>query len=114
MIRRFNRYELKYILPVEQMSRIIADLRLQLRSGLELQRNQLRLQIAEREAQISALSPIERVGPITSSPKPVRPRKSRAVGILTFAGLIGGIGLAFVWDYVWNHRREIFAKAPAA
>ena len=28
------------------------------------------------------------------------------MGILTFAGLIGGIGLAFVWEYVWNHRRE--------
>lgn len=93
--------------------RSIADLRLQLRSGIELQKNQIVLQIAEREAQIAALSPIERVGPITSSPRPVRPRKSRAVSILTFAGLLGGLGLAFVWDYVWDHRREIFSRTPA-
>lgn len=96
-----------------EAGRAIAELRLQLKSGVELQKNQVRLQIEEREAQIAALSPIERVGPITPSPRPVRPRKSRAVSILTFAGLLGGLGLAFVWEYVWNHRREIFSRTPA-
>jgi hypothetical protein len=89
---------------------LLSELRLQLSSGIELQKYQLELQIEEREAQIAALSPIERVGPITASPRPVRPRKFRAVSILTFAGLLGGLGLAFVWDYVWTHRREIFSR----
>jgi hypothetical protein len=96
-----------------EVGRALADIRLALDSGIELQIDQLDLQIAERQAQIAALSPIERVGPITSSPKPVRPRKSRAVSILTFVGLLGGLGMAFVWEYVWNHRREIFARTPS-
>ena len=96
-----------------EIGRALADIRLALESGIELQIDQLSLQIAERQAQIAALSPIERVGPITSSPKPVRPRKSRAVSILTFVGLLGGLGMAFVWEYVWNHRREIFTRAPS-
>lgn len=103
--------KLDFELKRREAGRALADLRLQLRSGIELQLTQLELQIAERQAQIAALSPIERVGPITASPKPVRPRKSRAMGILTFAGLIGGLGLAFVWEYVWVHRREIFARS---
>lgn len=92
--------------------RNLAELELQRDSGIALQLEQLELQIREREVQIAALSPIERVGPITASPKPVRPRKSRAIGILTFAGLLGGIALAFVWEYGWNHRREIFSDQP--
>lgn len=92
--------------------RRLAELRLSRDSGIGLRNEQLDLQIAERQVQISALSPIERVGPITSSPRPVRPRKSRAIGILTFAGLLGGIALAFVWEYVWDHRREIFSRSP--
>jgi hypothetical protein len=35
------------------------------------------------------------------------------VSILTFAGLLGGLGMAFVWEYVWDHRREIFARTPS-
>lgn len=96
-----------------EIGRALADIRLALESGIELQIDQFSLQIAERQAQIAALSPIERVGPITSSPRPVRPRKSRAVSILTFAGLLGGLGMAFAWEYVWNHRREIFARTSA-
>jgi hypothetical protein len=96
-----------------EIGRSLAHFRLALESGIELQIDQLYLQIAERQAQIAALSPIERVGPITTSPKPVRPRKSRAVSILTFAGLLGGLGMAFVWEYVWDHRREIFARTPS-
>jgi hypothetical protein len=104
---------LDFELKRRDAGRVLSELRLQLSSGIELQKSQLELQIAEREAQIAALSPIERVGPITASPRPVRPRKSRAVSILTFAGLLGGLGLAFVWDYVWSHRREIFSRTPA-
>ncbi len=96
-----------------EVGRELANIRLALESGIDLQIDQFYLQIAERQAQIAALSPIERVGPTTSSPRPVRPRKSRAVTLLTFAGLLGGLGMAFVWEYVWNHRREIFARTPA-
>lgn len=105
--------ELDFALKRREAGRAIAGLRLELESGIDLKISQLQLQIAERQAQIAALSPIERVGPITASPKPVRPRKSRAVSILTFAGLLGGIGMAFVWEYGWKHRSEIFSRTPA-
>jgi hypothetical protein len=104
---------LNYDLKKREAGRAIADLRLQLNPGIQLKMEQLELQVREREAQIAALSPIERVGPITASPRPVRPRKMRAITILTFAGLLGGLALAFVADYVWNHRAEIFSRRHA-
>jgi hypothetical protein len=105
--------KLDFELKRREAGRELAGIRLHLRSSIDLQITQLQLQIDERMAQIAALSPIERVGPISVSPRPVRPRKSRAIGILTFAGLLAGLGVAFVWDYVWNHRREIFSNRPA-
>jgi len=95
-----------------EAGRKLAELRLKRDSGIDLERESLELQIAERRVQIAALSPIERVGPIISSPRPVRPRKSRAISILAFVGLLGGLGMAFVWEYGWNHRHEIFSREP--
>jgi len=42
------------------------------------------------------------------SDRPVRPRPLRAILILVLAGGAGGVCLAFIWDYVSAHRREIF------
>jgi Chain length determinant protein len=91
----------------------VADKLLQLRidrsQGLDSQRQSLDLQMQEKQAQRSMLSPIERVGSIVASERPVRPRKKRATLILTFLGLLGGFAMSFVSDYVIKHRREIFA-----
>ena len=68
----------------------------------------LRLRLREKLGQLQALSPIERIGAVEVTEDPVRPRKKRAISILTLLGLIGGIAGAFVFDYVWNNRRRIF------
>ena len=68
----------------------------------------LELRIREKQGQLAALSPIEKIGQVEVTPDPVRPRKSRAIMILTVFGLIGGVAGAFVFDYLWAHRREIF------
>ena len=50
----------------------------------------VQLRIREKLGQLYALSPIEKIGRVRVSSDPVRPRKKRAVTILTFLGLVGG------------------------
>jgi hypothetical protein len=86
----------------------LGELRLERRYGLELEAADLNNQVREARVQLNMLSPLERVGRITVSDKPARPRKLRAISILTALGLFGGLVLAFAWDYVDRHRYEIF------
>jgi len=90
--------------------RDVADVRIQISRAIPEQQRGFQLEIRSRQVQLSTLSPLERVGTTTSSDGPVRPRKRRAIMILTFLGLVGGIALAYVWDYLSRHRREIFAS----
>lgn len=70
-------------------------------------------QILQLQSQIDVLTPLEQIGDVTVSNRPVRPRKLRAVGLLTLAGLIGGLLLACCWEYVSRNRDEIFrSEAP--
>ncbi|MBK8166684.1 MAG: hypothetical protein IPK64_12135 [bacterium] len=60
-------------------------------------------------------SPLQRVGSIAVSEKPVRPRKLRAAAILTILGLFGGTALALAWEYLENNRAVITAvRRPGA
>ena len=68
----------------------------------------VQLRIREKLGQLYALSPIEKIGRVQVSDEPVRPRTKRAITILTFLGLVGGIAGAYVFDYLWSHRRRIF------
>jgi LPS O-antigen subunit length determinant protein (WzzB/FepE family) len=68
----------------------------------------VQLRVREKLGQLYALSPIEKIGRVQVSDDPVRPRKKRAITILTFLGLVGGIAGAYVFDYLWSHRRRIF------
>jgi hypothetical protein len=58
---------------------------------------------------LDLISPLQRVGPIAVSEKPVRPRRMRAASILTFLGLFGGFSLALMWEYFENNRAVITA-----
>jgi hypothetical protein len=86
----------------------IGDLRLEKQYGLPIKAAELRMQIREAEVQLAQLSPIEQIGRITVSEEPVRPRKLRAILILTVLGGLAGLVAAFAWDFVWKHRAEIF------
>lgn len=66
------------------------------------------LRVREKQGQLAALSPIERIGSVQVTDDPVRPRKKRAIAILGLLGLVGGLAGAFVFDYVWGNRRRIF------
>lgn len=106
------RTEMKNKIALEraEITHKLRGLRIDQEREVPQQRRALDLQIREKKAQLAMLSPIERVGSIVATEQPVRPRKKRATLILTFLGLVGGITLAFVWDYVAHHRREIFAR----
>ncbi len=60
------------------------------------------------ESRLEVLTSLEKIGVIEATEKPVRPRKQRAIGLLTLAGLLGSVGLAFVWEYLSRNRAEIF------
>ncbi len=77
----------------------------------DLPRERMLLRSDQRGEQIKLdlVSPLQRVGPIAVSEKPVRPRRLRAAVILTCLGLCGGIALALVWEYFENNRAVITA-----
>jgi hypothetical protein len=87
---------------------VIGELRLERSFGLQIQRDDIASRIRETEVQLNMISPVERVGRITVSDEPVRPRKLRVMLILTLLGLLGGLVTALAWDYVSGHRDEIF------
>ena len=84
------------------------DLRLQRRLDIPSQRRALYFEIAASHSKLSLLSPLQRVGSTVVSDQPVRPRPLRAILILVFLGTLGGLVLAFGWDYVSANRRVIF------
>lgn len=85
----------------------IGDLRLEHRLDITASRNELEFEIAARRSKLALLSPLQRVGGTIASDKPVRPRPVRASIILVFLGTLGGLTLAFVWDYVSANRDRI-------
>lgn len=87
----------------------ISELRIVAEHDLPLERARLEADRQAVQVQIDQLTPLERVGRITVSAKPVRPRKLRATGILTGLALAGGIFLAFAREYYRRNRTEILA-----
>ena len=60
------------------------------------------------------VAPQEQVGQVFVSEKQVRPRKMRAMAILTLLAFCGSLGLVFVVEYVVVNREEITRQRPAA
>jgi len=68
-------------------------------------------QIQVQRSRLELLTPLETIGTIFVSENPVRPRRQRAVGLLTLMGFLGSLGLALVWEYMSLNRREIFSDS---
>lgn len=90
--------------------RTIDMLKLKLEMELDNEEKVIEQSIRSYRNQINTLSPLERVGPISTTPKPVRPRKARAAILLTLAALFSSVVLAFVMEYFSKHKDEILAS----
>lgn len=93
---------------IRDASRKIGELNLERDFELPRDRRSLATDIAERQVKLEIISPLQRVGQTEVSERPVRPRTLRATLILTFLGLLGGLSLAFVYDYLLTNRERIF------
>jgi len=93
----------------KEAQRTIDMLNLKLDMELENEEAAIEQTIKSYKNQMKMLSPLERVGPISTTPKPVRPRKARAATLLTLAALFSSVVLAFVLEYFNKHKDEIFA-----
>ena len=91
-----------------EVERKLGELHLESDIDITSRRNDLALQIDARQRKLGLLAPLQRVGQTLVSNKPVRPRTLRATSILVFLGIMGGLVLAFGWDFVSANRRKIF------
>jgi hypothetical protein len=89
----------------------IGDLTLQRDHDLISQGIELQQEIRSRQAQLRALSPLEKIGHVEATKHPVRPRRLRAIVILGFMGLVGSLALALIWEYLIGHKDEILAQS---
>ncbi len=85
----------------------IGDLRIQLEKELPHERSMLDTDLQGERVKLDIIAPLEQVGQITISDKPVRPRKLRAMTILTILAFFGSLALVLVREYFLVNREEI-------
>lgn len=87
----------------------IDDLNIVLQKDLPHERAVLHAELETERVMVDVISPLERVGVISVSDKPVRPRKLRAAAILTILAFFGSLFLVLVWEYIQNNKAAITA-----
>jgi hypothetical protein len=87
----------------------ISDLGIVIERDLPRDRALLQADWSGEKTKLDLAGPLQRVGDVAVTEKPVRPRKARAAAILAFLGLCGGITLALGWEYFENNRAVILA-----
>ena len=92
---------------VTDVQRKIGDLRIRLEKELPHDRAMLKTDLQGEMVKLQNIAPLEQVGNITISDKPVRPRKLRAMTILTILAFFGSLALVFVREYFLVNREEI-------
>jgi hypothetical protein len=90
------------------------DLQIVIDRDLPRERALLQADWQGQKTKLDLVTPLQRVGPVAVTEKPVRPRKARAAAILTFLGLCGGLSLALGWEYFVNNRGVILAPRRSA
>jgi capsular polysaccharide biosynthesis protein len=85
----------------------IGDLEIILNKDLPHERAMLQNDLSGEKVKLEILSPLEQVGRITVSDKPVRPRKMRAATILTMLAFFCSLALVFIREYFRVNRAEI-------
>ena len=92
----------------------IRDLEIKLTRELPHEQAMLETDLESEQVKQEIIAPLEQVGQITVSEKPVRPRKLRAMAILTLLAFCGSVGLVFVIEYLVVNREEITRGGPVA
>ncbi len=85
----------------------LGDLDIRLNKDLPHERATLQNSLHGERIRLNTISPLEQVGKVTVTTKPVRPRKSRAITILTMLAFFGSLVLVLVWEYFQVNREEI-------
>jgi len=88
----------------------IADLKIVMGKDLPHERAVLRSALEIERVKVEVISPLERVGSVSVTSKPVRPRKMRAAMILTILAFFGSLFVVLVWEYLRNNREAIMAS----
>jgi hypothetical protein len=87
----------------------ITDLNITLDKDLPHARGVLKSVLETERVKVDLISPLERVGTVSVTDKPVRPRKARAAAILAILGFFGALFLVLVREYFHNNREAITA-----
>jgi hypothetical protein len=85
----------------------VGDLKIRLNKDLPYERALLQNDLNGEKIKLDNVSPLEQVGKVTVSDKPVRPRKLRAATILTILAFCGALVLALMLEYFQVNREEI-------
>lgn len=99
--------ELVLVQKEEDVRRTVNDLQISMEKDLPYERAQLKTDLEAENVKLEIISPLEQVGKITASDRPVRPRKLRAAAILTILAFFCGLGLVFVREYFLVNREVI-------
>jgi hypothetical protein len=94
------------------INRKILDLKIKRDKELPHNRAMLQTNLEGQRVKLEIISPLEQVGRIVVSDRPVRPRKLRAVAILTILAFCGSLALVFVIEYLRVNREEITQGRP--
>jgi hypothetical protein len=111
-----KRFELNQSLPrrLLEYDQKSADLLLRRDYDLEQQRTELTQELRATQSRIQSLSPLEKVGSANATARPVRPRKLRAIVILTGMMFVGSVFLAFTLEYLQRNWAEITRRPHGA
>ena len=88
----------------------VSDLQISLDKDLPYEREQLKTDLEAETVKLEIISPLEQVGRITASDRPVRPRKLRAAALLTIFAFFCSLGLVFVREYFLVNREVIMRQ----
>jgi hypothetical protein len=106
--------ELVLVKNESDINQRIIDLKIKLNKELPHDRSMLQTNLEAEMVKQDIISPLEQVGRISVSDKPVRPRKLRAAAILTILAFCGSLVLVFVIEYLRVNRKEITRTRPTA
>jgi len=104
-----DRLEIELAKKEADVNQAIRDLQIKLERDLPNDRARLQNDLQNFRLRRDVVSPLERVGVVSVSERPVRPRKARAALILAFLGFCGSLALTLMAEYVVRNRDVITA-----